>query len=222
VHSVELFTESINSKCPFQSIICDSYESFKKGKCKRCNRNGHFCVKFGFHSYHSYLSLFNRGFTYPGYRTEINAFLMTSEKEPYCKTHFNVFVKIAENDESRIHGGEIGFLYLKLIGTKGEGSKFKLNQQAVFFQPGSNHTFLGIGDDVVEIKSVTVDYKYMSTVNPLTWRVFTPKIYVEYLEIESMEHGGYIKVCPHHALPISSGEGLLFREDSCGYRRDIK
>lgn len=130
-----------------------------------------------------------------------------------------MFVKVAGNDESRMHGGEVGFLYLKMKSEKGEGSKFVLNQFSVYFAPGTNHSFLAVGDDAEDVTNVMVDYKYKSTANPLTWRVFTPKIYLEFIVIESMEHGWKMKLCPHHALPISSGEGLMFREESCDYKK---
>jgi pancreatic triacylglycerol lipase len=220
VHSVELFTESINGKCPFMAITCDSFESFRKGRCSRCNRDGNHCFQFGFHAPQSYRSHFSQGHVLQ--TGPIATYFMTSPKEPFCKTHFKVTVKVAENDESRMHGGEVGFLYLKLKSSKVENAKFLVNQQSVHFGPGMNYTFLAIGDDIEDVRSALVDYRHKSTANPLTWRVFTPKIYLEYILIESMEHpsGGELKMCPNHGHAISSGDGLLFKEDSCDYRRD--
>lgn len=220
IHAVELFTESINTKCPFIGITCTSFEAFKKGKCDHCNRDGNFCFKFGFHSILSYKSFFSSGHNFPGYSQSLNAFLTTADKKPFCKAHYKVSVKVASNDESRMHGGEVGFLYLKLKTDHGEGKKFVLNQYSVYFAPGTNHSFLAIGDDAVDVKTITVNYKHKSTANPLTWRVFTPKIYLEFISIESMEHGWSLKLCPHHSLPISSGEGLVFREESCDYQKE--
>lgn len=219
VHAVELFTESINIKCPYMSITCDSYESFKKGNCNRCNRNGHYCIKFGFHSFQSYKSIFSRGYANPGFLSSIPTYLMTSDKAPFCKAHYRVFVKVASNDESRMHGGEVGFIYLKLKSSIGESQKFLVNQQSIHFAPDKNFTFLAIGDEIDDIKSVVVDYKHKSTANPLTWRVFTPKIYLEYILIQSMEKSDSleIKLCPSHEMPISSGDGVLFKEESCEY-----
>jgi hypothetical protein len=206
------------------SITCESFEAFKKGKCNECNRNNNFCIKFGFHSQQSYKTLYSRGFRHPGYPATINTYLMTSEKEPYCKVHFKVFVKIASHDESRMHGGEVGLIYLKLKGEEHgvESSKFLLNQQPIFFKPGGNHTFLAISDNIENPASAIVDFRHKQTVNPLTWRVFTPKIYVEYIVIQSMENSasGELKLCANYAQPIISGEGLIFTQESCDYRRN--
>lgn len=201
-------------------ITCNSFEAFKKGKCSRCNQNDNFCFKFGFHSISSYKNFFSSGNVKPGYSSTIDTYLITGDKKPFCKAHYKVFVKVASNDESRMHGGEVGFLHLKMKSNKNEGSKFLLNQYSVFFAPGTNHTFLAVGEDAENVKNVIVDYKHKQTANPLTWRVFTPKIYLEFIVIESMEHGWKIKLCPHHSLPISSGEGVTFTEDSCDYKKN--
>lgn len=200
-------------------ITCSSFDAFKSGKCSQCNRNENFCIKFGFHSFESYKNFYSSGHVIAGYSSTLNAYLTTSDKKPYCKAHYKVHVKVAENDESRMHGGEVGFLYVKLKTEYGEVGKFLINQYSVYFKPGANHSFFAIGDSAEHIQRITVDYKHKSTANPLTWRVFTPKIYLEYLTIESMEHGWKKTFCPHHSLPISSGEGLVFREESCDYVR---
>ncbi len=193
------------------AITCTSFEAFKKGKCNRCNSNNNLCYRFGFHSILSYKNFENHRID----ASTVDTYLITGEKKPFCKAHFKVFVKVASNDESRMHGGEVGFLYLKM-----KSEKFVLNQFSVYFAPGTNHTFLAVGDDEENVKSVLVDYKYKSTANPLTWRVFTPKIYLEFITIESMEHGWKVRVCPQESLPISSGnQGLKFSEEFCGSRK---
>lgn len=54
--------------------------------------------------------------------------------------------------------------------------------------------------------------------NPLTWRIFTPRIYIDFIEIESMEHNTYTKLCPHQSLAVSEDKGLLFSSESCFYK----
>lgn len=92
----------------------------------------------------------------------------------------------------------------------------------VYFSPGSNHTFLTIGDDVADIETIKVEYRFKQTFNPLTWRIFTPRIYVEFIVIESMEHNTLIRVCPHHKLPVAEDQGVLFKQDSCNYKTHQK
>lgn len=92
VRSIELFTESIHSKCPFMSITCDSYEAFKKGKCSNCNRDENFCIRFGFHSRPSYKAVFEKGhYT----SSPIATYLLTADRPPFCSAHYKVTVKIS-------------------------------------------------------------------------------------------------------------------------------
>lgn len=128
-------------------------------------------------------------------------------------------ILILDSEESRRHGGEIGVLYLKLNGDDDETRKIQFNPMPVYFSPGSNHTFLTTGDDVEDIETIKVEYRFKQTFNPLTWRIFTPRIYVEFIIIESMEHNTLIKVCPHHKLPVAEDQGVLFKEDSCYFNK---
>lgn len=93
VRSIQLFTESIHrTKCPFMSITCDSYESFKKGKCAHCNRDGNSCIRFGFHSRPSYKLAVEQGLdgTSP-----IATYLLTADKHPFCSAHYKMLVKVS-------------------------------------------------------------------------------------------------------------------------------
>lgn len=145
---------------------------------------------------------------------------MTQDKEPFCASHYKVMVKVSDSEESRRHGGEIGILYFKLKSGYEETKKIQFNPLPIFFGPGSNHTFLTIGEDMVDIEKVMVEYKFKQTLNPLTWRVFTPRVHIEFLTIESMEHPDQsLKFCPHHGLAVGEDKGVLFRQDSCHYKK---
>lgn len=179
--------------------MCDSYESFKKGNCAHCNKDGNYCIKFGFHSRPSYRALFNKGY----YSSEpIATYLMTNEKQPFCAAHFKITLKVSFSEESRRHGGEIGILFLRPKSGNKEFKKMQFNPHPVYFEPGTNHTYLTIGEDVQDISTIMVEYRFKQTLNPLTWRIFTPRVYIEFIEIESMEHNWALKVCPHHQLPV--------------------
>lgn len=218
VRSIKLFTESIHTHCPFMSITCENYDAFKKGKCSQCNHDGHYCIRFGFHSRSSYQSVLKKRLYDDN--EPIATYLMTTGKEPFCAAHYKITVKISESEESRLHGGEIGSLFIKLKSENVETSKILFNPIPVFFSPGSNHTFLTIGDHVESIDTIKVEYQFKQTFNPLTWRIFTPRIYVESIMIESMEHNFFIKLCPHHGLPVSQDQGILFKESSCDYKKN--
>lgn len=93
VRSIQLFTESIQrTKCPFMSITCDSYESFKKGKCARCDRDGNSCIRFGFHSRPDYIALVEQGLDET---TPIATYLLTADKHPFCSAHYKMSVKVS-------------------------------------------------------------------------------------------------------------------------------
>lgn len=95
IRSILLFTESINTKCPFMSITCESYETFKKGKCAQCNRDGNFCIRFGFHSRKDYQRVIEKG-NFDG--SPIATYLLTTDKEPFCAAHYKVTVKVSGKD----------------------------------------------------------------------------------------------------------------------------
>jgi hypothetical protein len=87
---------------------------------------------------------------------------------------------------------------------------------AVYFKPGTSHTFLTIGDGNHEgLNEIKVEYEFNTTPNPLTWRIFTPRIYVESITIESMERGTVLKVCPSHQMSVEENKAVLFKESSC-------
>jgi pancreatic triacylglycerol lipase len=57
------------------------------------------------------------------------------------------------------------------------------------FEPGLNYTYVVVGNDIGFIKESTVIYTYKSSfMNPLSWRLVKPRIYVEYAIIESLEY----------------------------------
>lgn len=68
-------------------------------------------------------------------------------------------------------------------------------------------------------ETVLVEYKFKQTFNPLTWRLFTPRVHIEFMVIESMEHNTFTKVCTHHDLPVGEEKGVLFRQDVCDYKK---
>lgn len=83
LRSYQYFTESIHSKCPFMGITCDSFESFKEGKCARCDENGQQCVRMGYHSYEDYRPLV-RAKKIDMKRPPV-LYLMTGDKAPFCR-----------------------------------------------------------------------------------------------------------------------------------------
>lgn len=95
----------------------------------------------------------------------------------------------------------------------------QFNPMPVYFSPASNHTFLAIGDDVRDIVAANVEYTKKQTFNPLTWRFFTPRVHIEFIVIESMEHLSFTKICPENKAPVDEAHSVNFEGDFC-YQRN--
>lgn len=99
-------------------------------------------------------------------------------------------VNVSKTNESVDHGGEVGTFVLKVIGQNGEKSgRMPLSSQSTYYEPGSTHTVVLLGDVVGKLESVEISWEYrVSVFNPLTWRLLhTPRVYIDSLSVESLE-----------------------------------
>lgn len=224
VRSVDYFIESIQSKCPFTAIRCESYEKFKAGDCFECDRDGHTCFTFGFHSHKSFQSLSqaNQLIGSP----EIQAFFITGSGAPFCRTHYKAMIKVSGTDESLLHGGEIGRFHLSVHGSKGAVSeKMAFTEEAELYEPGRNYTRVLAGSNVGKLKKLAVSWEYnTSFLNPLTWRILhSPRVYIEYIVIQSLEYRTRIRLCPNYNIPVTNNVDSIFTQDNCrSYPRPLE
>lgn len=86
LRSYQFFTESIQPKCPFNAIECDSWENFKAGNCFRCDHD-HRCLPFGFPSQQAYKRLAANGEIRSA--APIKMYLMTDARPPYCRKYIS-------------------------------------------------------------------------------------------------------------------------------------
>ncbi|XP_065212217.1 pancreatic triacylglycerol lipase-like [Planococcus citri] len=84
VRAIKLFTESINSKCPYVAHRCPSYQHFMQGKCFSCEENNSSCAIMGLQSD------LNRGLV-PGSKY----FVATGKEPPFCRRHYKVTLDLA-------------------------------------------------------------------------------------------------------------------------------
>ncbi|XP_041357545.1 pancreatic triacylglycerol lipase-like [Gigantopelta aegis] len=93
MRSCYLFTESINSKCPFQAYPCASANEFNKGGCLQCYADQ--CSYMGYHADKSLA----RGSLY----------LNTQSSSKYCSYHYQVTISSGSNMDGvvkiKLHGG---------------------------------------------------------------------------------------------------------------------
>ncbi|XP_055524137.1 pancreatic lipase-related protein 2-like isoform X2 [Wyeomyia smithii] len=216
VRSVDYFIESIQSKCPFTAITCESYEKFLAGDCLECDRDGHMCFTFGFKSFGSYRRMMKTN-QLIGSR-DIQAYLMTKPSEPFCRIHYKVQIKVSGTEESVLHGGEIGRFHLNIFGNRGERSeKMAFSTESELYEPGRNYTRVLPGGSVGKPRKLTVSWEYnTSFLNPLTWRILSsPRVYIEYIILQSLEHQMKIRLCPNYNIPVTSNSDSLFTEEKC-------
>lgn len=216
--AIHLYTESMRTKCPFTAITCESYEQFLAGDCFDCDQDGHMCFQFGFNSQSSYRKMLDAKQLIGN--QEIQAFFITGAGEPYCRTHYKVLIKVSDTEESVIHGGEIGRFHMSIYGSKGEHSdKLAFSEDAELYEPGQNYTRVLAGTSVGKPRKLAVSWEYnTSFLNPLTWRILnSPRVYIEYIILQSLEYKSKIRLCPSYNMPVTNNVDSWFTMANCRY-----
>ncbi|RZF32737.1 hypothetical protein LSTR_LSTR005930 [Laodelphax striatellus] len=83
VRAIKLFTESINSRCPYVAHRCSNYNHFLQGRCFSCGDNGSGCAMMGLDV--------QRSSHPPGSKY----FIATGRDSPYCRRHYRVTLDLA-------------------------------------------------------------------------------------------------------------------------------
>lgn len=218
IRSYEFFMESINPKCSFLSMSCDSYEAFLEGKCFNCGKFGENCIRFGFHSNKHYKKLIDKGAIEDN--QSLVQYFMTGEKRPYCRAHYKITVKISDSERSKLHRGEVGELVFTMH-TTSDGKGFKSKPAAMtggYHEPGKTYTGVIATDEVSRLKAVEVEWRYTtSPFNPLTYRLFAAaRIFIDNIVIESLELQNRLTVCPKMDTPLISGTPQIYIPAYCG------
>ncbi|KAJ9584757.1 hypothetical protein L9F63_020907, partial [Diploptera punctata] len=225
IRSYQYFTESINpNECHFVGTECDSWEHFLNGSCFDCTSSNKcpFQTKLGFHA-DTYL---RKGTEYgsplrlPPSRSHIKLYMMTGDQSPFCRHHYHIAWKISDSCKSLLHGGEVGMIWVTLHGHNTTSTEIKLSNMVQYYEPGEHYHATVAGSPVGKLKSITLRWEYhTSPWNPLTWRlVTTPRIYVAWMQVNSLEERNRITVCPDEGQPLTSRKPLLLektREDMC-------
>lgn len=191
LRSYHLFTETINSVCPFEGFRCTSEDDFNKGKCIPCE--GEDCGFMGLHA--------DRVRPAEGSHTRSNYYLKTSSAAPYCRFHYKVAVTI-----SNLHWShrERGSLYVSVNGQNGTLGDTKLNKAHFYILPGQTYTYvLTSHTDIGEVHSVTFRWVHNSAVldlgswNPLGLR--NPTIYLDGVLVSGRTKNSTANFCAHGA-----------------------
>ncbi|XP_071118191.1 pancreatic lipase-related protein 2-like [Haliotis cracherodii] len=138
--SYALYTESINSGCPFMGFPCTGADDFNRGRCLSCLGNQ--CSKMGYHADAS-----------PG---RGSLFLNTQASSPFCSYHY--MVNISSDNEMD------GIVKVTLHGTGGDTSVIPLMKSNEVVNSGKVVTHLvSAHQSIGNITGITVSYDKTSS-----------------------------------------------------------
>ncbi|EFN77854.1 pancreatic lipase-related protein 2 [Harpegnathos saltator] len=201
IRSYEYFIESINSPCPFLAIPCSSWDKFQEGGCFDCKNQ--YCPRFGLDAQ-------------PG-NYEASVYLMTGGSKPFCKAHYKVTINISKTNESMSHGGEVGVFMVLVIGANGKKTeRMQLSSTSKYYEPGSTHTVVLPGNIVDKPQSAEITWVYKTSFfNPLTWRLFQSRVYLDSLTIDNLETDHSITLCPDETKTLFANETKILTSEKC-------
>ncbi|XP_077284390.1 pancreatic lipase-related protein 2 [Arctopsyche grandis] len=223
IRAYEFFTESISPSCPFLTMQCESYQDFTRGACFKCGEEDHNCLPFGFHSYRGYKRLVESNTI--DVSKPLNVFFMTTDRESFCSMHYRITVNISASIESSTHGGDVGRLWMVLISRNGTFSeRIPLEEHTGLHKPATQRTLVVSARDIGIPESAKVEWEYETNLlNPLTWRILmSPRVYVAWIHIESLEHRSGITVCPPQESPVIVNTPSYFQQHHCRNLSPIK
>ncbi|XP_058127007.1 pancreatic triacylglycerol lipase-like [Anopheles ziemanni] len=214
----QFFTDSVlNPQCPFVGIGCSSYAQFLRGECFNCDADGHYCIEFGLKARDSYSRLIENGIL-KNPNQPLSVYMITGDESPYCRSHYRVTLSLSSDEESLIHGGEIGKMSVEL---QGEGNirsgKMDFSKDPLYFEPGSNYSAIMAGRYVTKPLRVLLTWAYRTNpLNPLTWRLLAaPRVYVQEIHVQFMELRMSIRVCPLNKFPVIADQENEFKTSYC-------
>lgn len=115
--------------------------------------------------------------------------------------------------ELTVHKGDVGTLSLRLISSDGRKSdKIEMVKSQMDFNAGKEYNFLVSSNDIgKDIISVRVLYSYKLSL----LRLKNPEIFVEYINVESMEYGIRTKMCSENRQPLLNGFVRELKNEYC-------
>uniref|UniRef100_A0A194AQ58 Putative pancreatic triacylglycerol lipase-like protein n=1 Tax=Pinctada fucata TaxID=50426 RepID=A0A194AQ58_PINFU len=134
--SYVLFTESINSNCPFRAYPCTGSKEFEAGHCLECSGDG--CSEMG------YKAINNTG--------RGSLYLDTAGASPFCDFHYLLNISGKNNFD--------GILSVTLQGSKGSSSPITLMQKNEVHT--ANHLiskFFKVNKDIGDVTGLTLHYE---------------------------------------------------------------
>ncbi|XP_076355793.1 pancreatic lipase-related protein 2-like [Tachypleus tridentatus] len=199
VPSWKLFTESINTDCPFYGYVCDSFTNFTSAKCTDGCGDRSLCASLGF-----------RANDWQQYKKAepVKMYLSTDKSTPACRYHYHVKAKIAEHktDDKEDKAGPFrGLMTLRITGSKKQTQPFQTTSVPVLFSPEKEVEFLLSSTDLGSINRIDAEWKPVNTPfgnfhhnrqgSFAPFNVKLSALPVERFEVNNLESGIRTKFC---------------------------
>ena len=115
----------------------------------------------------------------------------------------------------------MGTLSIRLFNKKKKSTeRLQFSEKPMYFEPDNEYDSLVPGHQLSKPTHAAVYWEYQTSIlNPWTWRrLTTPRIYLEYILIESLESSEmYLKLCPPGDGSIIAGNENILLSDYCEF-----
>lgn len=64
----------------------------------------------------------------------------------------------------------------------------KLSKDEIHYEPGFNYSTVMAGKEIGIPRYITLSWNFPMSLNPVTWRIHKPYIYIDHVLLESMEY----------------------------------
>ncbi|KAL8596193.1 hypothetical protein ACOMHN_021233 [Nucella lapillus] len=197
LRSYHLFTETINSVCPFDAFRCASEDDFNQGRCIPCQGEG--CGVMGLHA----------DTVRPSRAGPNRYYLRTSGSAPFCRFHYKVTLTISSTYEAK---QERGSMYVTVNGWSGSIGETKLNDEHLYIKPGSTYTYIVMSlIEIGKVRDVTFRWVHNSHVLDLgSWNPFGirhPTLYLHTVTIAGRDSNSTASLCGHD-VAVETGQKM--------------
>lgn len=200
--SVFLFMASLKKSCNITAYPCESYRSYRRGKCTSCETFQPMpCPILGYyaHKWKSHLTQQSHPVT--------NMYFDTADEEPFCLYHY--FVDIVTWNK----GTRRGMLSVVLADGTGKKAESRVNHEAAAFQQYNHISLLvGFNQDFENITRISVTFSTGSVIGPKF------KLRILQMRFRSLSNPERPPLCRYDVVLTENAE-RSFRPIPCAGRR---
>lgn len=193
------FTETIlKPQCLIIGHSCDDHHSFMRGKCADCGTDGKKCAIMGMDADEYITRMENKTH---------NFYVETNFDFPFCLFHYQITVKISNNEDGI---NQIGKLIALFEGENQSVLKY-LDEHSQFLEPGGNYTYLITNSfDIDPLISIKLKWFRMSTEFTNNTNLFVECIKVVKMNNLLRDRNNVTSSFKSPATHIISGKEVIF------------